>query len=283
MAQRSSRKKKYTQQPPKLVVLKERKIEPELKYPEPGTIYTGDCLEVMRLWPNHIFDHCITDPPFGISKKQGLGWAFSSHITMQEAWDRFSKDSYLSFTRAWISEVSRLVKPNGNILIFGTYHNIYQVGFVLQELGLRVINSIIWFKPNAQPNITTRTLTESTEQIVWAVNNTVETAKGWTFNYWVAKEIGNGKQLRNMWQIPYTPLREKRYGKHPTQKPEVLLERLIKIATKENDLILDCFSGAGTTGVVCQRLNRRWIMIEKDHTYNELARKRLSEIQKALL
>ena len=133
----------------------------------------------MAAWPDGCVDHCIADPPFGIASgsgrrgKKGLGWAFSSHVTMQETWDRFSHDDFFQFNVRWLSEVCRVVKPNGNILVFGTFHNIYQLGFILQSvLNRRILNSIVWFKPNAQPNITARTLTESTEQIIWAVNET---------------------------------------------------------------------------------------------------------------
>ena len=243
--------------------------------PKIGEIYEGDALQLMRQWPDRCFDHCITDPPFNMSKKKGLGWAFSSHVTMQEEWDRFTKEGYLEFTRQWLTEVCRLVKENGNIFVFGSFHNIYTLGFVLQELNRRIVNSIIHCKTNPQPNITARTLTESTEQIIWACNNTVEKAKGWVFNYWVAKQIGGGKQLRNYWVIPYTPVREKKFGKHPTQKPEAVLERLIHIGTNEGDLILDCFAGTGTTGLVAERLGRKWVMIEKAHNYIEIANKRL--------
>jgi site-specific DNA-methyltransferase (adenine-specific) len=243
--------------------------------PKIGEIYEGDALELMKQWPDGCFDHCITDPPFNISKKKGLGWAFSSHVTMQEEWDRFTREGYLEFTRQWLTEVCRLVKENGNIFVFGSFHNIYTLGFVLQQLNRRIINSIIHCKTNPQPNITARTLTESTEQIIWVCNNIPEKAKGWVFNYWVAKEIGGGKQLRNYWVMPYTPAREKKFGKHPTQKPEAVLERLILIGTNKGDLILDCFAGTGTTGLVAERLGRKWVMIEKERNYIEIANERL--------
>jgi len=243
--------------------------------PRAGRIYQGDAFQVMRQWPDKTFDHCITDPPFNMSKKKGLGWAFSNHITMQEEWDIFSKDEYLHFTMQWLSEVCRLVKENGNIFIFGSYHNIYTIGFALQEMDRRIINSIIHCKTNPQPNITARMLTESTEQIVWACNNTAKKAKHWTFNYWVAKEIGGGKQLKNYWVLPYTNKREKEFGKHPTQKPEEIIERIIRVGTKEDDLIFDCFAGTGTTGLVAERLGRRWVMIEKEEDYIKIAKKRL--------
>ena len=174
----------------------------------------------MAAWPDACVDHCIADPPFGIASgsgrrgKRGLGWAFSSHVTMQETWDRFSHDDFFQFNVRWLSEVCRVVKPNGNILVFGTFHNIYQLGFILQSvLNRRILNSIVWFKPNAQPNITARTLTESTEQIIWAVNETPERAKKWTFNYWDAKELAGGRQMRNLWEFAVTPKSERRNGR----------------------------------------------------------------------
>ena len=254
--------------------------------PQPGrnVIIEGDCLEVMRGWPDGCIDHCIVDPPFNIGSgsgrksRNGLGWAFSSHVTMEESWDAFTKDEFFQFNLAWLTEVSRVVKPNGNILVFGTYHNIYQLGFILQQvLERRILNSVVWFKPNAQPNITARTLTESTEQIIWAVNETPAKATGWTFNYWDGKEMNGGKQLRNLWEFPVTPPRERANGKHPSQKPLALLERAVILASKPGELLLDPFGGAGTLGVAAVRQGRDWIMIESVQEYAAIARKRLAE------
>jgi len=269
--------------------------------PEANTIHHGNCIEIMKGWHPEAFDHCIADPPFNISKKRGLGWAFSSHITMNETWDRFTGDEFFQFNLAWLTEVCRLVRPNGNILVFGTYHNIYQLGFILQHLlNRRILNSIIWFKPNAQPNITARTLTESTEQIIWAVNGTPEKAKKWTFNYQIAKALAGGKQMRtvwsfptdkssifdestgegrhNLWEIPYTPASEKKHGKHPSQKPEALLDRLIQIGTNEGDTILDPFGGAGTTAISALKLHRKYVLIESVPEYVELIQRRIAAV-----
>lgn len=251
--------------------------------PDPDTIILGDCLEVMAAWPDACVDHCIADPPFGIASgkgrrnRKGLAWAFSSHITMQEAWDHFSQDEFVDFNLRWLREVCRVVKPNGNILVFGTFHNIYLLGFLLgQVLERRMLNSIIWFKPNAQPNITARTLTESTEQIIWAVNETPGRARGWTFDYWLAKEMNGGRQMRNLWQFPVTPKVERANGKHPSQKPLALVERAVLLASKPGDRILDPFAGSGTLAVAAARHGRRWIVIERDHRYVAMARKRLA-------
>ena len=152
-----------------------------------STSILGDALEILRSFPSNSFDACISDPPYNMSKKKGLGWAFSRHVTMQESWDQFSNGEYFQFSYHWLAEVCRIVKPNGNLFVFGTYHNIYTLGFILQQLDRKILNSIIWVKPNAQPNITCRMLTESSEQLIWACNNTQKEATKWRFNYAHAK------------------------------------------------------------------------------------------------
>jgi len=244
-----------------------------------NTLYEGDCVEIMRKWEDDAIDHCITDPPYNMSKKNGLGWAFSSHVTMSENWDMFTRSDYLDFTRAWLTEVCRLVKPNGNLFIFGSFHNIYDIGSILSEMGLKIINSIVWYKPNAQPNITCRMFTESTEHIIWACNALKDEAKNWTFNYDIAKKLNNGKQMRNVWEVPYPPKSERQLGKHPSQKPLGVISTIVLTGTNPGDIILDCFSGSGTTGVVAQSFDRNWVMIENNSEYNEIARKRLESVK----
>jgi site-specific DNA-methyltransferase (adenine-specific) len=246
--------------------------------PEDNKLYEGDCLELMEQWDDGCVDHCITDPPYNMSKKNGLGWAFSTHVTMSEAWDMQPRESYLAFTRAWLAQVCRVVKPNGNIFVFGSYHNIYDMGYILNEMGLKIVNSVTWLKPNAQPNVTARMLTESTEHIIWACNAPKDEAKGWTFHYKIAKKLNGGKQMRNVWTIPYPGAKERQYGKHPSQKAIAVIARLMLLGTNERDLVLDCFGGSGTTGVVAQSYNRRWVMIEKQPDYNAIARARLEKV-----
>ncbi len=246
-------------------------------------IISGDCLKIMRSFPDKAFDCCITDPPFNMSKKKGLGWAFSSHVTMQEQWDIFAEDDYFQFTVDWIREVLRVLKTNGNLFIFGSFHCIFTIGFILQNLfDRRIISQLVWYKPNAQPNITCRMFTESTEFIIWAVNNESKKAKNWTFNYEVMKAMNNDKQMRNMWEIPITKRSEKKYGKHPSQKPLAVVNRLVLAGTNEGDLILDPFSGTGTTAVVAQENKRKWIMIEKEEVYNQIAQERIDELSNML-
>ncbi len=244
-------------------------------------IYHGDAVGVLSSFPDDYFDSCITDPPYNISQNlKGLSWAFSSHVTVVKEWDRFSVEGYNEFTSLWLNEIRRVTKPNGNIFIFGSYHNIYSIGAIAHKLNLRILNSIIWAKPNAQPNITCRMFTESTEQIIWICNNTKKKATKWTFNYHQMKEINEGKQMRNFWVIPITPLRERKHGKHPTQKPLKLMERLILAGSNLGDKIIDCFAGVGSTLLACDRLEREWVGIEQEEEYCQVAHKRLDEERK---
>lgn len=248
--------------------------------PMPNHVYQGDTLETLQSWEDNSFHATITDPPYNIAKKgkKGLSWAFSSHVTMDAKWDAFAThDDYERFTAAWLSEVCRVTKENGNIFIFGSYHNIYTIGAIAARMDLRVVNSIIWAKPNAQPNITCRMFTESTEQILWICNNTNKKAKKWTYNYQHMKELNGGKQMRNYWEIPLTPMRERKLGKHPSQKPLRVMERIVLAGTNPGDRVLDCFAGSGSTLLACDRLERRWVGIEKDPEYCDLSHRRLDD------
>lgn len=240
----------------------------------------GDCLKLFPKIPDGSIDMVFADPPYNMSKKKGLGWAFSKHVTMQEAWDRFSKDEFFKFNLDWMGEALRVLKPTGSMFVCGSYHNIFQLGFILQtEYDAKILNDIIWFKPNAQPNITARMFTQSTETLIWVAKNS-----GWKFKYWDIKELNGGKQMRNMWEISVTPASEKSAGdKHPTQKPLKLLDRCIRATTDEGDVVLDPFLGTGTTLVAAKMLGRKAIGFElNEDLYGDLIRKRLSQIQTKL-
>ena len=197
---------------------------------------------------------------------------------MASEWDKFSNGSYLDFCSEWIKQIKRVVKPNGNIFIFGSYHNIFKIGYLLETCGCKLINSITWYKRNAFPNITQRMFCESTEYIIWAANNPPGKAKNWTFNYDTAKTLNDGKQLRNMWDIPMTPIREKKHGKHPSQKPMEVVGRLILCCTNKNDLIIDPFCGSGTVAVTAKLLGRRFVCVDNNRDYIELAGKRVKHV-----
>ena len=246
------------------------------------TIILGDCLEKLKQIPDESVDLVFADPPYNMSKKKGLDWKFSKHITMQETWDIFSKDKFFEFNLAWLSECFRVLKHGGSLWVSGSFHNIYQLGFIIQNMPeIKINNSIIWFKPNAQPNITCRMFTESTEHLIWASKN--GNNKKWKFNYELTKNNiydsinPKGKQTRNTWSIPLTPPSEKVSGSHPTQKPIELLRRIVISCSDEGDTILDPFAGSGTTNLVALQYGRNSIGIEKDKKYYEIIKKRLEK------
>ncbi len=250
-------------------------------------IIIGDALEELKKIPDESIDLVFADPPYNMSKKKGLGWKYSKHVTMQEQWDIFTKDEFFKFNVQWLTECFRILKHGGSLWVCGSFHNIYQLGYIIQHMtDLKINNSIVWFKPNAQPNITCRFFTESTEHLIWASKN--GNGKKWTFNYEDTKNLiedsinPKGKQTRNVWAIPLTPKKEKWAGEHPTQKPEELLRRILLACTKPGDLVLDPFVGSGTTSAIAMKMGRNSIGIEKDKNYLKIIEKRLRPQQKTL-
>lgn len=253
----------------------------------PCRFYTDEAIERLQKMRARSIDHCITDPPYNISGYDGkgkIGWLKSNSVwteekkftKIEEKWDKFSDDDYDQFTLEWIREVCRVVKPNGNILVFGSFHNIYTIGHILKDMRKKIVGSITWYKRNAFPNITRRMLCESTEYIVWAVNNDVKDAKNWTFNYDVLKEMNGGIQMRNVWDVPMTPASEKKHGKHPAQKPMEVCRRLVLGMTNSGDLILDPFAGSGSIPLAAKSYGRRYVAIEREARYSSIAKKRLA-------
>lgn len=245
-------------------------------------IIFGDSLEKLKMIPDESVDLVFADPPYNMSKKKGLDWKFSKHITMHQTWDIFSKDEFFEFNLKWLVECFRILKHGGSLWVSGSFHNIYQLGFIIQNIPeVKINNSIVWFKPNAQPNITCRMFTESTEHLIWATKN--GNNKKWKFNYEATKvEIEDelnpkGKQTRNVWAIPLTSPSEKTAGAHPTQKPIELLRRIIISCSDKGDTVLDPFAGSGTINVVALQNDRNSIGIEKDPKYYDLIKKRLGK------
>lgn len=248
----------------------------------------GDALQEMRNLQTDSVDHCITDPPYNISYagKKKIGWLVTNSLwteekqfnKMDEEWDSFSDDEYARFTESWLREVSRVTKPNGNIMAFGTFHNIYTIGYILKRLGMKIIGSITWYKRNAFPNITRRMLCESTEYVIWASNNEAKAAKNWVFNYEVMKDMNGGTQMRNVWDIPMTSKSEKKFGKHPNQKPLEVCRRLILGMTLLDDVVLDPFAGSGTISLAAKMNGRRYVAIEKNQEYADIAKNRLVSV-----
>ena len=249
-------------------------------------IILGDSLKFIKTIPDNSIDLIFVDPPYNMSKRQGLGWEYSNHVTMHEDWDIFSKEEFLEFNQKWLSECERILKQGGSLWISGSFHNIYQIGHLIQQkTNLRINNSIVWFKPNAQPNITYRFFTESTEHLIWATKN--GEGKKWKFNYFWTKDYiedsinPKGKQTRNVWSIPLTSKSEKWAGFHPNQKPFELLRRIILSCTNEGDLVLDPFLGSGTTSIVAKYYGRNSIGIEILPKYIEIIKKRILNSKKS--
>ncbi|MBI4824268.1 MAG: site-specific DNA-methyltransferase [Nitrospirae bacterium] len=235
----------------------------------------GDCIEILNQARENSVDMIFADPPYFLSNG-GITCHAGKMVSVNKG--NWGKSMGIAenhkFTLEWLNVCQRVLKPNGTIWVSGTTHNIYSVGFAMQELGYKILNDIIWYKRNAPPNLSCRYFTHSTEIVLWAGKNVK--SKHY-FNYPLMKKINQGKQMRNVWEISAPPTEEKRFGKHPTQKPVELLSRIICASTKEGDLVLDPFCGSSTTGVASVLLNRRFVGIDLEEEYLTLSKKRLEE------
>lgn len=240
-------------------------------------LYQTDCLTLMDLliskFSDGIFDMIFADPPYFLSNGGITCHAGKMTKVDKGEWDKSKGvNENHEFNLSWLSRCQRLLKPNGTIWVSGTHHVIYSVGFAMQQLGMKILNDIAWEKPNPPPNLSCRYFTHSTETIIWAAKN--KNSKHY-FNYEVMRNLNKGKQMKTVWTIPAPNGEEKKFGKHPTQKPLQLLERIILASTKAKDLIFDPFSGSSTTGVAAIKLNRFFVGCELEDEYISLSIKRL--------
>jgi modification methylase len=247
------------------------------------TILAGDCVEAMRALPAASVDLVFADPPYNLQLKGTLHRPDNSLVdAVDEAWDRFDGfAAYDAFTRAWLAEVRRVLKPNGALWVIGSYHNIFRVGAALQDAGFWILNDVIWRKANPMPNFRGKRFTNAHETLIWASRS--EGAK-YTFNYEALKALNEGVQMRSDWVIPlctgHERLKDASGQKaHPTQKPEALLHRILVGCTNPGDVVLDPFFGTGTTGAVAKALGRRWIGIEREETYRAAAAARIARVR----
>ncbi|MCG3662652.1 site-specific DNA-methyltransferase [Aliarcobacter butzleri] len=256
-------------------------------YSENGIkLYLSDTLELLKSMPDNYVDMVFSDPPYNLSNN-GITCHSGKMVSVNKGdWDKSKgiMDDF-NFHNQWITECKRILKPNGTLWISGTYHSIYQCGFSLQLNDFKILNEIVWFKPNASPNISCRYFTASHETIIWAKKDKkskhIFNYEKMKFGEWHKKDIikNKDKQMRSVWSIPTPPKREKEFGKHPTQKPEELLKRIILSSTNENDLILDPFTGSSTTGVISKKYNREFIGIDYNKDFLELSKKRIKQIE----
>ena len=244
-------------------------------------LFHEDCTNVLNLLPKQSVDMIFADPPYNLSNG-GISCKAGKMVSVNKGdWDKsngFDKD--YEFTYNWIKLCKDVLKPDGTIWISGTHHSIYQVGYALQSLGFHILNEVVWYKPNAPPNLACRCFAHAHETIIWARKDKMGKHK---FNYDIMKEWDDkispkGKQMRSIWNIPLTSPYEKKFGKHPTQKPIELLKRIILSSSNKNDVIVDPFNGSGTTGVVARQLGRKYIGIEKEKEFLDLTIKRISTI-----
>lgn len=240
-------------------------------------IFNCDCIVLMdnliASFPEGLFDMIFADPPYFLSNG-GITCHAGKMVKVDKGeWD-ISKgvEENHKFNLSWLSRCQKLLKKNGTIWVSGTHHVIYSVGFAMQMLGMKILNDITWEKPNPPPNLSCRYFTHSTETIIWAAKN--EKSKHF-FNYELMRKLSGGKQMKTVWTIPAPNGEEKAFGKHPTQKPLKLLERILLSSTKENDFVFDPFMGSGTTGVAALKLNRRFVGCELEESYVKMALNRI--------
>jgi len=243
-------------------------------------ILVGDCIENLRRLPKASVDLIFADPPYNLQLEGVLTRPDASVVdAVDDEWDKFSSFAeYDAFTRAWLAECRRVLKPNGTLFVIGSYHNIFRVGAALQDLGFWLLNDIVWRKANPMPNFRGRRFTNAHETMIWASRDA--RAKGYTFNYDALKAGNEDCQVRSDWFLPLCTGAERLKGEdgakaHPTQKPEALLARVIMAASNPGDVVLDPFFGTGTTGAVAKKLGRRFIGCERDAGYIEHALRRI--------
>jgi len=250
---------------------------------ETGRILIGDCVAEMAAMPAASIDLAFADPPYNLQLQGDLKRPDDSKVdAVDDDWDKFSSFSaYDDFTRAWLLACRRVLKPTGTLWVIGSYHNIFRVGAMLQDLGFWILNDVMWRKTNPMPNFRGRRFTNAHETLIWAAREPA--ARGYTFNYEALKAGNDDIQVRSDWTIPLCTGEERlkdRDGKkiHPTQKPEALLARVILSSSRPGDVVLDPFFGTGTTGAVAKRLGRRFIGIERHAEYAAAAEARIAAI-----
>jgi DNA modification methylase len=247
-------------------------------------ILQGDCIELLETLPEGSIDLIFADPPYNLQLRQELWRPNMTRVDgVDDAWDQFSDfAAYDAFTRAWLQACRRVLKPTGTIWLIGSYHNVYRVGAILQDLGYWILNDLVWAKLHPTPHFRGVRFTNAHETLLWA-----QKTKGarYTFNYHAMKALNDDLQMRSVWELGLCVGKEriKVNGEkaHATQKPEALLYRVILSSSQPGDVVLDPFFGTGTTGAVAKKLHRHWIGVEREGDYVEIARARIDAVKPA--
>ncbi|MGL4810335.1 MAG: site-specific DNA-methyltransferase [Beijerinckiaceae bacterium] len=248
------------------------------------TIQLGDCIAELNKLPPASVDLVFADPPYNLQLEGALTRPDNSLVdAVDDDWDKFSSfETYDNFTRAWLSACRRVMKPDATLFVIGSYHNIFRVGAILQDLGFWMLNDIVWRKANPMPNFRGRRFTNAHETLIWAARDAK--AKGYTFHYEALKSGNEDSQVRSDWFFPICTGEERvkdADGRkaHPTQKPEALLAKIILATTNPGDVIIDPFFGSGTTGAVAKKLGRHFIGFEREKSYAQVAKKRIAAVE----
>ncbi|MGI9520389.1 MAG: site-specific DNA-methyltransferase [Hyphomicrobiaceae bacterium] len=264
----------------KTISASKHQVQPRL--PDINQFLVGDCLEKLADLPDESVDLVFADPPYNLQLERDLLRPNNTIVDgVHNDWDKFQDfAAYDKFSRVWLEQCRRVLRPNGSIWVIGSYHNIFRIGVALQDLGFWLQNDVIWRKTNPMPNFRGKRFTNAHETLIWAGRSQSSRV---TFNYEALKAANDDVQMRSDWLFPVCTgperLKDARGRKaHPTQKPEALLHRIIVACTHANDIVLDPFSGTGTTAAVAEKLGRRWIGIERDPSYVEIAQVRLGRV-----
>lgn len=249
-----------------------------------NSIIKGDCVAALEALPDHSVDAIFADPPYNLQLGGTLHRPDQSLVdAVDDEWDQFASfEAYDAFTRAWLLACRRVLKPHGTIWVIGSYHNIFRVGAMMQDLNFWLLNDIVWRKSNPMPNFKGRRFQNAHETMIWASRDAK--AKSYTFNYDALKASNDDVQMRSDWLFPICSGNERLKGEdgkkvHPTQKPEALLARVVMASTKPGDVILDPFFGSGTTGAVAKRLGRNFVGIEREQDYIDAAAARIEAVE----
>ncbi|OGW74584.1 MAG: hypothetical protein A2Z72_02220 [Omnitrophica bacterium RBG_13_46_9] len=238
------------------------------------TLFKANCLDVMLVIPPRSIDMIFADPPYFLSNG-GMSCHAGRRVSVNKGdWDKSKGiEETHKFNLEWLKKCQDILTDNGTIWVSGTSHVIYSIGFAMQQLGFKILNDIAWFKINPPPNLSCRYFTHATETVLWAAKNKMSRHY---FNYTLMRSMNNNKQMQSLWSITAPKPEEKVFGKHPTQKPLALLERIILASTRERDIVLDPFTGSSTTGVAAYKLGRYFIGIDNNKEYLDKSIRRLN-------